>query len=464
MRAALPGKEKSADFPEALERRLESQSSNFRGVWFPEPVSFYEFKFRAPADFNGATFTGEADFTYASFGAGANFGNATFEATAGLQKWPVFNDAAYFAKASFNAPAYFNKASFSAHGYFSMAIFGSAAFFNNVEFSAEVDFRDVHFETKAYFSRTTFRAPAYFINATFNGKATFSHATFSAEAHFNFLTFNSNVKFRGTTFAGYVGFAGNKEGDAFTSGSSLDLQFAKIEKPDRVSFHTLRLHPHWFINIDPRKFDFANVHWNNRKQTEAELEILKSKRFASPHRLLAIACQRLAANCEDNSRYRSASHFRRMALDAERLEKWSGFDLRRLNWWYWLASGYGERPFQALLVLVGILVLFGLLYTQVGFMRWEPGLRRGRCKKCAEGSGGVPLKPFLVPSTYSAGVMTLQKPEPKPATTAAQTVVLLETILGPVQGGCWRWRFGGSSCADLRGVRHEIFIVSGFSF
>ena len=119
-----------------------------------------------------------------------------------------------------------------------MAIFGSAAFFNNVEFSAEVDFRDVHFETKAYFSRTTFRAPAYFINATFNGKATFSHATFSAEAHFNFLTFNSDVKFRGTTFAGYVGFAGNKEGDAFTSGSSLDLQFAKIEKPDHVTRST----------------------------------------------------------------------------------------------------------------------------------------------------------------------------------------------------------------------------------
>ena len=35
--------------------------------------------------------------------------------------------------------------------------------------------------------------------------------------------------------------------------------------------------------------------------------------------------------------------------------------------------------------------------------------------------------------TYSTAVMTLQKPEPRPATTAAQTVVLLETILGPVQ-------------------------------
>jgi hypothetical protein len=29
--------------------------------------------------------------------------------------------------------------------------------------------------------------------------------------------------------------------------------------------------------------------------------------------------------------------------------------------------------------------------------------------------------------------MTLQKPEPRPATGAAQAVVMLETILGPVQ-------------------------------
>ena len=41
--------------------------------------------------------------------------------------------------------------------------------------------------------------------------------------------------------------------------------------------------------------------------------------------------------------------------------------------------------------------------------------------------------PFDRAFTYSAAVMTLQRPEPRPATTAAQRVVLLETILGPVQ-------------------------------
>jgi hypothetical protein len=35
--------------------------------------------------------------------------------------------------------------------------------------------------------------------------------------------------------------------------------------------------------------------------------------------------------------------------------------------------------------------------------------------------------------TYSLGVMSLQKPEPRPVTDAAQTLVVLETIFGPVQ-------------------------------
>ena len=35
--------------------------------------------------------------------------------------------------------------------------------------------------------------------------------------------------------------------------------------------------------------------------------------------------------------------------------------------------------------------------------------------------------------TYSLGIMTLQKPEPRPATTKAQTLLLVETILGPLQ-------------------------------
>ena len=46
------------------------------------------------------------------------------------------------------------------------------------------------------------------------------------------------------------------------------------------------------------------------------------------------------------------------ALDAERLETWHGFGFWKLNWWYWMASGYGERSLQALIVLIAIWLAF----------------------------------------------------------------------------------------------------------
>jgi hypothetical protein len=79
------------------------------------------------------------------------------------------------------------------------------------------------------------------------------------------------------------------------------------------------------------------------------------------------------------------------------------------------------------------LLLSALLYNHVGFARWEPKVASESDVVVARRDDvGAPLK-FSRALTYSAGVMTFQKPEPRPATTAAQTVVLLETILGPVQ-------------------------------
>ena len=122
-----------------------------------------------------------------------------------------------------------------------------------------------------------------------------------------------------------------------------------------------------------------------------------------------------------------------MAMEARRRENRRGLAFWRLSWWYWLASGYGERVLQAFLVLLGIWFVSGLLYTRVGFARWEPKLASESDAAIAtRDASGAPLK-LNRALTYSAGVMTLQKPEPRPATTAAQTVVLLETVLGPVQ-------------------------------
>ncbi|PYS78288.1 MAG: hypothetical protein DMF66_06940 [Acidobacteria bacterium] len=123
-------------------------------------------------------------------------------------------------------------------------------------------------------------------------------------------------------------------------------------------------------------------------------------------------------------------------MEVRRLEGWQGwrnFASWMLNWGYLLASGYGERVGQAFLMLLGIWLLAAALYTQVGFARWEPRIATEKEAAAARRDEvGEPLRPSRA-LTYSLGVMTLQKPEPRPATNAAQSLVMLETILGPVQ-------------------------------
>jgi Pentapeptide repeats (9 copies) len=472
----FPGKEKSEDFKRALERKLADKDFNFRGVWFPDELSFSHFSFSGKLDFGGATFNAKVNFNSARFRAEAYFSSATFIASVYFTS-AIFNKGADFfsttfcgeayftdvtfrGKANFSAVEYFrpttfdakadfvyarfikgadfSNTTFSAEAYFSFATFGAvadfraAAHFTSATFSSNAYFNNAGFSAEAYFISAGFSKGAEFISARFGAVAYFDDATFSKKADFSLANFNEKVAFSSATFRDHVTFTGNENGSVFSGTSSLDLQSAVIEKSDHISFHTLALRPHWFVNIDARKFDFTNVDWTWHSTGE-EVESLKRKFISSPHRMLAIACRHLAVNAEENHRYEEASKFRYMAMDARRLEKWHGFTIWRLSWWYWLASGYGERTLRAFAVLIGAWLLFALLYTQVGFVRWEP--KRSNEKEAMieqRDEAGEPLK-LTRALTYSLGVMTLQKPEPRPATIAAQSFVILETILGPVQ-------------------------------
>jgi hypothetical protein len=295
----------------------------------------------------------------------------------------------------------------------------------------DFDFSEVWFPDDIDFSDRTFAKPV-----------NFAFAIFSAKAYFYRSTFNAEVYFDGATFKDYVTFAGDNKTQAFSDRSSLSLKYARVAHPDRLSFHMLTLRPHWFVSVDARKFEFINVNWNWRGiSTKREIECTKKEiqgfvggeDVLSAHRLLAIACRNLAVNAEENHRYEEASRFRYMAMDARRLERWRGFTFWTLGWWYWLASGYGERVWRAFVVLIGVWLVAAALYTRVGFARWEP--RVSTEQEAAEARRDEVGEPLPLPRalTYSLGVMTLQKPEPRPATNAAQTLVMLETILGPVQ-------------------------------
>jgi len=371
----LPREGKNPAFNEAFQRKIQKQDFDFRGVWFPDYLTLSD------------SHVNTADFSYATFNAPVSL------------KGP-FN----------NCPS------------FSWATFCKGAYFNGAQFGAGAAFRN-----------TTFMAGANFSEAIFEGRADFSHANFHGEVDFRVATFNGEAKFEGTTFKEHVRFGGDEQHSVFTATSSLNLGSARIEKLDRVSFDRLRLCPHWFVNVDARKFAFTDVNWD-WPSTEQEIAKLKAKRNSSRSSMLETACRRLAVNAEENHYYEDASELRYLAMEAKRFKHGRGYDFWRLSWWYWLASGYGERVNLAALVLIEILLLCAVLYTQVGFVRSEPRLTtQSDVETPKRDEIGAPIKEFPRALAYSAAVMTFQRPEPRPATIAAHTIVLLETILGPVQ-------------------------------
>jgi hypothetical protein len=504
----FPDNEKSADFKQALQKKLSNEDFDFRGVWFPDQLGIpnnFEFEkdadfssttFHGVADFRGVIFRGAAQFDDASFGplvlfnsahfAGtshfhgasfvgyANFSSVTFDEQASFLAGEFSSGASFhhsafnkgadftgvkvaglayfrsvkffkdveFKHAKFNS-ADFKYSSFGGNAGFENSVFGSDVDFFSTTFGASVNFssaafigtsnfRKSSFSASASFDRSTFSGGAYFSSASFNGDALFSAVTFSSAASFGRTSFATKADFSYAHFNGRAGFAGDDQQQVFGDESAFDFQYSTVEKPGDLAFHTVTLRPHWFVNVDARRFEFINVKWHSRS-VGLEIKNLIDRRIESPHSLLAIACRHLAVNAEENHRYKEASEFRYMAMDAGRQEHWRGFAFGRLSWLYWFASGYGERAFRALIVLRGLLALFAALYTKVGFARWEPKLATETDAVSTKRDDlGAPL-PFKRAIMYAGEVLTFQKPEPRPATHTARGAVFLETILGPVQ-------------------------------
>lgn len=455
-----------------FESEADFSDAKFKGV-----ADFSETKFIAKANF-AATFSGGVDFSGSLFSSRANFEEAVFDIPNASLIDPIldFSRAKFNGQVSFSSVRFenrsnvpenldFSDARFAEEVDFTSAAFGARTSFRRAVFGAEADFSPkkrveeggspAYFKQDADFSETTFGGKANFADAVFIRDASFSDATFAGEANFSHAEFKLNLDLSEATFRDYLRFA-SKKPDALLA-ESLDFQYARIDIPDHVSFHTLKLYPHWFISVDARKFDFTNVRWLGT--LPEEIETLITRQVSSPHRLLSIAYRQLALNAEENHRYDEASQFRYQTMAARRRERWHDFAawrswlrwlsdrwnrisrhriilfLRRdrLHWFYWILSGYGERVFRGFVALAGIWLVFAWLYTCVGFVRWVPPATIGlEVVGPRYDEVGEPLR-FTRALSYSLGVMSLQKPEPRPLTNWAHTLVTVETILGPVQ-------------------------------
>jgi uncharacterized protein YjbI with pentapeptide repeats len=473
--------EKVADFSEA---------SFIKG-----PVNFSQTTFKLSANFSGISF-GDTDFDRVTFEKQGNFNNSTFRGEVTFRGGCAFKEAR-FGKTVFEGKAYFTDTSFAKVTFFGATFgdtvsflestFGTAKFsyvtfrnfalFKWATFEEKVDFTNAHFET-ALFEEATFHRSVDFTCATFSPLPTlrtdFRRATFEGELYFREAEFNGNTDFYRANFLDAAKFIGGKGArreeptDVFASEGQVSFTRARVDKPELFSFDTLRLRPSWLVRIDARNFNFTGVEWygvSDGEKGSLDDEIIRVRHkgeAGSPYALLAQACQRLAANAEDNRDYPRANEFHYWSMDALRKERWSHLHWIRKNWrrvekrfglvatarWalrvfrkrrlsrptssfgpvatiYWALSGYGERAGRALGVLATIALVFAVLYMMVG----HPSLRvlpiAGIWQVVADAGRAV---------MYSLGVMARLRPEPIPEHMGVfQILVTIEGILGPLQ-------------------------------
>lgn len=411
-----PSKDKVEAFRVELRNKLDSDSCscskyNFCGVYFPEDIHFDTYKKPCENSF--------------SFNTGAHFGFATFSGLAD---------------------------------------------FNRVIFENKAVFGDAKFEKNARFHFASFNAGTDFGKATFTGWVSFWAATFSVITFFDSTKFLYKVNFQHAQFKEYVKFIRGDE-EMFGKTASLEIDFLRIDIPERqrLSFHSVKLRPNWFINSDSRKMEFIDVDWGNIKdelgsELKSTQERLSSPNPPSGHEqlsivykpltmnannLLSTTYRQLAVNAEENSRYEEAMKFRYASMETSFLssqkkwrEDWSkqhcgkwSFEtfswwwdvtltnLFSLSWWYRTLSGYGESVTRAAIALLLILFLSCVPYQFTGFAP----------SKYPEDKIGAPLPNVARALVYSLETASLQKPEPRPVTTAARFFVGLETILAPLQ-------------------------------
>jgi uncharacterized protein YjbI with pentapeptide repeats len=424
-----PALSKEAEFEKALQRKIEAKDFSFDGVWFPQGISFKGYVFNSDVSFHKAHFIGGAEFSGVQFRKSASFVGARFYEPSSFSG-ALFEGACYFGQAWFRKQSFFMNARFNAAADFGGASFESDAVFSDTKFDEGITFKGSGFGSSAMFDGVVFKSPVSFQASMFGRpEELYSEAIPASQGG------PRKVNFEGTIFKDSVIF----ESSPIPKQSFVSFSAAAFEKPERATFHSVRLRPHWFINADTRKLNFINVDWgfiDQRETIKREVATLERYERGYLKHLLEITFRQLAVNAEDNNRYEEAANFRYLSMEIRRLQRWRKVDLFRLSWWYWLLSGYGERVQRAFNALLIIWALFALIYWSGNSTWWQPKQATNQSTEALESErqphSAAPLA-FPEALIYSAGVMALQKPAPLPANKRAKASVLFETILGPIQ-------------------------------
>ncbi len=389
------------EFAEHLKQKIDRQDYLFYGTWFPGDIDLSNRRFNNWADFRWVTFNDKASFKDSKFLANCQFICATFKQDVSFrdclfdanpkQKLPTsFHDV------TFESVADFNSARFKVRTDFTEAklLLGDSDLLTDFTQFALSSFSYATFEDEVSFEKCTFGQfgnperydSFFFTEATFEKFASFRFADFVAQVGFNKAIFKKTADFRntrvktslsfaGTSFEGFAKFSGKDNKHNSWPSGGLNFTSVDVEKAEKISFQTLNLKPDSFIRTDVRKFEFVDIKWKIKRfafDWSRSKDILfwreRARRRESDYEHLEVVYRRLAANAEDNARYRYASKFRFTAFDIQRINRWYGRLPITLLWWYKWTSRYGESWGWATAVLLVVLTISAYAYTIIPFL------------------------------------------------------------------------------------------------
>lgn len=370
---------------------------------FPGDIDFSRFGENNPLPsitFAGSHFWGEAIFNYVVFAEGGEFEQCCFHDEASFVG-AVFKESIEFGVTTFEDDAWFEKAIFEKRGWFYRATFRQDAGFSGCQFSEEVKFTraffknvfflDVIFGGTTYFNEAVFGEEVEFNGATFQGYTWFSRNDFKAGASFKLVKFLGETKIDRVQFQGAGDFLqtvfSNTEFSDISDDSWIVFERCAAEQ---VYFYRVGLGRCDFVQTDISKAHFIDSWWPD---TEGSYYVADEQKHHSPQAIRNFF-QRMKRKYKDEHNEYEASKWhlaekeahlgileeetaslRKVISDAVNNKKPLKFEeisnrfIFHLLKLYKISSGFGEKPFQALLWLILLVLLPCIPYLFPGDMR-----------------------------------------------------------------------------------------------
>ncbi len=370
---------------------------------FDYGISFKKSEFKREVELKGKVIKGSVDFSEAIFADKADFSHSHFYKTLNLNaavfpqrdltgkenflvadfSWTKFEKDLILQNAIFQGDAHFRHAKFLGDTNFIRIGFPPPAIadFSNACFEKKLLFHPRNFgqeaggkENQYIFEEGDFKSSAVF-EATLNN-VEFSKAKFFETASFGGCSFYGIAKFNGTSFGKFADFRSankakmefkeacfNGKTEFFGNSQPVVMDFTKAYFAQAPHFREGGLHP----NTKIRKAQFAGFATEDDYQN---------------YRILKRECARIHAREEEN-----IFHYCEMrTLAWLYISHPRSIFLGIISYLYFCISRYGQGPFQALFVLVGLMAIFSCIYAnypvdiilhQGASIEWAKGINTG---------------------------------------------------------------------------------------